>query len=293
MTSLNEATDWPTTASQTDFNGRRGQRRRQLRQQAPDQGGQKPKINVGGRERAVSVAAGAIAAVTGLSRGTLPGLLIAGVGAALAYRGVTGHCAAYERMGVDTANDREGSEEDEIAQHGVQSKQAFIINRPASELYRFWRNLENLPRIMTHLESVRATDDTRSHWVARANGLGGKRFEWDAEIIQDVPDERISWRSLPGADVENSGEVRFAPALGDRGTDVHITMSYVPPAGRIGHWVASLLGQNPKRVVREELRNFKRLMETGQIPTIIGQPHGTCTGQGERYTESEWKPLFT
>lgn len=93
--------------------------------------------------------------------------------------------------------------------------------------------------------------------------------------------------------MENAGEVRFSPGLGDRGTVVRVAMSYVPPAGRIGHWVASLLGQNPKRVVREDLRNFKRVMEVGEIPTLIGQPHGTCTGRGERYTESNWKPLFT
>jgi uncharacterized membrane protein len=262
-------------------------------QQAGSQqsGRQGNRQNVGDSERDVSFASGSVLALLGLSRRSLPGALIAAVGGGLIYRAVTGHCYAYDRLGINTAVER--SPEEDLAKNGVDIGQSFIIHRPAAELYGFWRNFENLPRIMTHLESVRVLDDRRSHWVAKAQGLGGTRFEWDAELTDDVPNQRIAWRSLPDADVTNSGEVRFSPALGDRGTEVHVRMSYVPPAGRIGHWIASMLGQNPKRVVREDLRNFKRLIEIGEILTIIGQPHGTCTGQGELYTESEWKPLFT
>ena len=264
-------------------------------QQVEGQGKQRP--NVAGNERAVSIAAGSVLALLGAGRRDLAGLAIAAVGGGLIYRGATGHCPLYDALGVDTAAESQQGQslEQEIAERGVHIAQAFIINRPASELYAFWRNFENLPRIMTHLESVRVLDGDgrRSHWVAKAQGLGGKQFEWDAEVTRDEPDGLIAWRSLPGADVQNSGEVRFSPALGDRGTEVHAYIDYVPPAGRIGHWVASLLGNNPKRVVREDLRNFKRIMETGEILTIIGQPHGTCAGQGERYTESQWKPLFT
>jgi len=182
----------------------------------------------------------------------------------------------------------------ESLHNGVHITTAFGIRKSPEELYRFWRNFENLPRIMTHLESVRVIDDRRSHWVARANSLGGKRFEWDAEITLDEPNQRIAWRSLPGADVENAGQVTFSPGLHeDRGTEVHVRMDYIPPAGRFGHLIASLLGNNPKRVVREDLRNFKRIMEIGEILTIIGQPHGTCTGQGKPYSENQWRPLFT
>jgi len=252
-------------------------------------------VNVGDSERAVSVAAGAIVGLLGLSRASLPGLLGAAVGGALVYRGITGTCPMYRAMDVDTTEPGQGQAEGlESLHNGVHITTAFGIRKSPEELYSFWRNFENLPRIMTHLESVRVIDDRRSHWVARANSLGGKRFEWDAEITVDEPNRRIAWRSLPGADVENAGQITFSPGLSDdRGTEVHVRMDYVPPAGRLGHLIASLLGNNPKRVVREDFRNFKRLMEVGEILTIIGQPHGTCTGQGKPYTENQWRPLFT
>jgi uncharacterized membrane protein len=253
------------------------------------------RVNVGDGERAVSVAAGAIIGLLGLSRRSLPGLIGAAVGGAMVYRGVTGTCPAYRAMGLDTTGPGRGPAEGlESLDDGAHITTSYGIRKPADELYRFWRNFENLPRIMTHLESVRVIDERRSHWVAKANSLGGKRFEWDAEITADEPDRRIAWRSLPGADVENAGQITFSPGLSeDRGTEVHVRMDYVPPMGRLGHLVASLLGDNPKRVVREDLRNFKRLMEIGEILTIIDQPHGTCTGKGERYTEGRWRPLFT
>jgi len=248
--------------------------------------------NVGPDERTVSIAAGAILALQGLSRGTLPGMLCAGVGGLLVYRGYTGHCPVYQRLGFDTSRPDGQHGEDESYEHGLQVTTAFTINKPADELYRFWRNFENLPRFMDHLESVRVIDDRKSHWVAKAAGITGAKVEWDAEITRDDPNELIAWRSLPGSSVDTAGQVRFQPALGDRGTEVHVWMNYIPPGGRLGNWVAKLIGQNPKRVVREELRNFKRIMEIGEVLTIIGQQHGTCTGQGERYTESEWKPMF-
>lgn len=254
------------------------------------------RVNVGDGERAVSVAAGSVLAVLGISRKSVPGLLIAGVGAALAYRGATGHCPAYDALGMDTAHEsggQAGGRSEDISERGVHVEQSFLINRPARDLYAFWRNFENLPRIMSHLESVTTSGDGKSHWVAKAYGPLNRRFEWDAEITHDEPDKLIGWRSLGGADIENAGQIRFGPALGNRGTDVHVFIDYVPPAGRLGHWIASMLGQNPRRVVREDLRNFKRIMEIGEIPTIIGQPHGTCRGQGKPYTESDWKPLFT
>jgi uncharacterized membrane protein len=251
-------------------------------------------VNVGESERIVSVAAGALSALMGLRRGSLPGLLVAGVGGALIYRGVTGHCAAYQSLGLDTANGDDAEQtEQELNERGIKIAQSMLISRPAEELYNFWRNFENLPRIMTHLESVKNMEGGRSHWVAKMQSLGGKRLEWDAEITADEPNQSIAWRSLPGADVDHTGDIRFEKALGDRGTIVGIRMNYLPPAGRIGHWVASLAGNNPKRVIGEDLRNFKRLIEVGEILTIIGQPHGTCKGQGEYYTESKWKPLFT
>jgi len=258
------------------------------------QQGEQQQQNVSDAERAVSVAAGAIAAMAGLGRGGLPGLLITAVGGGLIYRGVSGHCPMYQSLDINTAEDGAELQDGEFP-NGVRVTTAYMINRSPDDLYSFWRNFENLPQIMTHLESVRVLegDGRRSHWVAKAPNMGGKQFEWDAELTDDEPGRRIAWRSLPGGDVETSGEVRFEPFTGDRGTNVHVTINYVPPGGRIGHWMLKMLGENPTRVVREDLRNFKRLMETGELPTVEGQSRGTCTGQGKRQTESEWRPLFT
>jgi len=270
------------------------QRQRQFeRWEEQPQSGERQK-NVGDSERAVSVAAGAILGLLGLSRRSVPGMLIAGVGGALIYRGVTGYCPLSAQFGIDTAHpagDELDTTEREINERGIHIAQSFLINRSPEELYQFWRNFENLPRIMSYLESVHVVDHRRSHWVAKAPRLAGGKVEWDAEITRDEPNSLIAWRSLPGSDIDTAGDIRFQRALGDRGTQVNVSMRYVPPAGKLGHWITSMLGENPKRVVREDLRNFKRIMEIGEIPTIIGQPHGTCTGQGTRYTESNWKPL--
>jgi uncharacterized membrane protein len=257
-----------------------------------DQGAQQqPKVNVGDAERMVSVAAGAIVGLLGLSRRSLPGLLMAGVGGAMVYRGASGHCHAYQALGIDTAEYEQQGErsEAEIARRGIHVANSFLINRPAADLYRFWRNFENLPQIMTHLESVRTIDDRRSHWVARLPKIaGGKTLEWDAQVTRDDPDSLIAWQSLPGSDIDTSGRIRFEPAMGDRGTLVHAFMNYVPPGGMLTTLLAPLLNKGSFRLIREDMRNFKRIMETGEIPTIIGQPHGTCTGRGEYYTESRW-----
>jgi uncharacterized membrane protein len=272
-----------------------GNRRRQSqRAQQPGQAEQEQQpINVGGTERAVSVAAGAILALTGISRRSLPGLLIAGVGGAMIYRGSTGHCPVYEALELDTARDQQHTTEEEISERGIHVAQAMLINKSPEELYRFWRNFENLPRIMRHVESVKVLDDRRSHWVVRAHKVPGGRVGWDAEITRDDPNALIAWRSLDGSDVQTTGQIRFAKALGDRGTEVHVDMDYVPPAGRLGKWIATIFGQNPQRLIREDLRNFKRLMEIGEILTTEGQPRGTCGGQGKPSRESQWQPLFT
>lgn len=254
-------------------------------QQSRQQQQHAQQINVGSAERAVSVAGGSILALFGLKCGGVAGLVTTALGAALIHRGATGHCHVNQALGIDTAQDAEHK-------HGIHIEQAFLINRPAEQLYAFWRDFRNLPQIMTHLERVDVIDDRRSHWVARLPNFGGKRLEWDAEITAEEQGRTIAWRSLEGADVHNSGAIRFAPAMGDRGTEVHVFMDYIPPAGVMGNRIAKLFGENPARVVREDLRNFKRLMEIGEIITLIGQPHGTCTGQGERYTESEGKPFF-
>lgn len=146
------------------------------------------------------------------------------------------------------------------------------VNRSPAECYAFWREFENLPKFMTHLESVRNLSETRSHWVVKAPA--GRTVEWDAEITEDRPDEAIGWKSAEGADVENSGTVRFEPGPAGRGTVVRVRLRYRPPAGALGAAVAKLFGEEPRQQAQEDLRRFKRVMEIGEVPTTEGQPAG-------------------
>jgi uncharacterized membrane protein len=144
-----------------------------------------------------------------------------------------------------------------------QVRKSLIINRTPEELYQFWRNFENLPQFMPYLESVTVTSEGRSHWVAKAPA--GTSVEWDAEITEDRPNELISWRSLEGADVDNSGTVHFVPAAGNRGTVVKVDIAYNPPGGVIGAAVAKLFGEEPGAQALESLRCLKQLMEAGEV----------------------------
>lgn len=143
------------------------------------------------------------------------------------------------------------------------------INRPAADAYALWRDFPRLPVFMTHLESV--TEDGQ-HWTARAPG--GGTVEWDAEIVDDVPGERLSWRSMSGAAVGNSGTVTFATAPGGRGTEVRVELSYDPPAGKLGNAVARLFGEEPRQQVTDDLRRFKQIMETGEVVRSAASPEG-------------------
>jgi len=243
--------------------------------------GQNGSINVGENERLLSLLGGGTLALAGLSRGSLGGLGLALLGGALAYRGATGHCSAYSSFGISTAEPR-GERTSIPAGHGVKMETSVTIFRPVEELYRFWRNFENLPRFMRHLESVRTTNGNRSHWVAR--GPLDVRFEWDAEVITDATNELIGWRSLPGSTVDTAGSVHFSNAPGDRGTEGRVVLKYKPPAGKLGDAIARLFGAAPDQLIREDLRRFKSLMETGTIPTTQGQPSGPRPRQ-------TWKPV--
>lgn len=147
------------------------------------------------------------------------------------------------------------------------------VNKDPDEVYAFWRDLENLPTFMLHLKDVSEDGDGRSHWVA--NAPVRRQVRWDAEITGDEPGRRISWKSLPGAAVDNSGTVHFAPAPGNRGTEVRVALHYDVPGGRIGRIAAKLLGEEPEQQVRDDLRRFKQVMETGDVTRSDGLPHGT------------------
>jgi uncharacterized membrane protein len=150
----------------------------------------------------------------------------------------------------------------------VRVERVTTINKPVHEVYEFWREFQNFPRFMRHIESVEVLGDRRSRW--RAKAPAGRTVEWDAEILEDRQDEWIAWRSLPGSQVENSGSVRFAAAPGARGTEVRVQLQYSPPAGRVGRGIAWLFGEEPEQQIHEDLRRFKQLMETGEIPLSDG-----------------------
>ena len=180
---------------------------------------------------------------------------------------------AVERMTAvaDQIDDEEGD--------SIHVAKSIQINRPAEEIYRFWRDFNNLPQVMEHLESVEIIDAERSRWCAK--GPAGKRIQWEAEIIEDRPDESLSWRSVEGATVENSGSVDFTAAPGG-GTLVRVELVYRPPAGRIGGLIAKLLGEEPALQIEEDLRRLKQIMETGEIVVTRGQASG-------RNRSASWK----
>jgi uncharacterized membrane protein len=232
-------------------------------------------INVADVERWASALGGAALTAYGIKQlkdRSPSGAAIVAAGGTLMYRGGTGHCPVYAAAGINTASDREGTREALGGTRGVLVEEVVTINASASQLYAFWRKLEQLPRFMDHLVSITQIDERRSHWVAKAPGR--RTVEWDAEIINEVPGELIGWRTLDGADVVSAGSVRFKRAPGNRGTEVRVRLQYEPPAGKIGATVAWLLGHDPSQAIREDLRRFKQLMEAGEIPTTAGQPRG-------------------
>lgn len=148
-------------------------------------------------------------------------------------------------------------------ERGIHVKMTVTVSRPVAEVYAFWRDLQNLPRFMHHLESVQVLDAKRSRWTAKAPA--GTTVEWEAEIVEERLDERIAWRSLPGATVENAGSVTFKAAPGDRGTEVQVELSYRPPLGAVGALIAKLFGEEPQEQVKHDLRMFKAVLETGEV----------------------------
>ncbi|MEJ7605917.1 MAG: SRPBCC family protein [Bryobacteraceae bacterium] len=219
------------------------------------------RTNVNQTERLLSLLGGSGLIAYGLSRKSAGGFGLAALGGSMLFRGVTGHCAFYQAIGVNTADRVRSGVPYEL---GIRVDQEITINKPTSELYSFWRNLENLPRFMDHLQCVKVLDERRSQWSAK--GPAGFDVSWDAEIVNDVENEVIGWRSLEGSDVDNGGSVRFL-ALNDSATTVRVSLQYNPPAGQLGAIVARLFGEDPKRSIAEDLLRFKELIETGSIST--------------------------
>jgi uncharacterized membrane protein len=214
--------------------------------------------NVDDVERVMSIIGGTALALWGLSRFSLTRLGMAALGANLIYRGVTGYCALYGRLGLSTADDSEGIR----GNLGTKIERSIVVYAPPDRVFRFWRNFANLPRFMTNLDEVQVFDDRRSRWIAR--GPGGVRVEWEAEIINERPNELIAWRSTSGT-VDHAGSVHFEPGPGGRGTVVRVSLQYDPPGGTAGHAVASLLGGDAGTRIEEDLQSFKRMIESEAV----------------------------
>ncbi|WP_291428929.1 SRPBCC family protein [Deinococcus sp.] len=207
--------------------------------------------NEGGMDqtRMISGAAGGALLLMGLRKRGVLGLGLAAVGGYLAYRAATGNDPVMAAAGL---SGNSAAAKPIFVEHSV------VIDRSAQDVYDFWRKLENLPQIMSHLESVTALDEKRSRWVAKAPL--GTHVEWEAEIVNDKPGQRIGWHSLPGATVDNAGSVQFE-SLPSGGTRVHVALSYRPPAGPLGAAVAKLFGEEPSQQIAEDLQKFKAAFE--------------------------------
>jgi uncharacterized membrane protein len=219
--------------------------------------------DLGKTQRLISgVAGAALLLLTFRTRRLRPFLLPVATG--LIAKALKGHSGKVDRSSARSRGDDRTSPVASVGRgQGVKVEESVTINRPVLEVYRFWRNFENLPRFMDHLESVTVIDDARSHWVAK--GPAGTKVEWDAIIHNEVDDELIAWRSLPGAEVNNAGSVHFTPTPDGSGTDVRVVLSYEPPAGMVGVAVAKLLGEEPSKQVADDLRRFKQVMDSGDV----------------------------
>ena len=234
-----------------------------------------PNQNMGNSERVVSTVAGGSLVAYGIKRKDWLGALLGLVGGGLALRGATGYCPAFDALDIDT-NEKSLLEQGKTkAKDWFQQKTEVVksvtINKSAEELYNFWRNFENLPKFMNHLESVKVLDDKKSEWTAKAPL--GYEAHWGAMITEDKKNEKIAWRSVENSQIPNSGKVEFLPTV-DRGTVVKVTVRYEPPAGKLGALAAYFLTEEPDTQIAEDLRRFKSLMETGLIMHIEGQPSG-------------------
>lgn len=231
--------------------------------------------NVGDTERWMSVAGGAALAVYGLDRSDFPGGLLAILGAELIRRGLTGHSLLYDALNVSTASDAtaRGPHRDVPASpaatvrasRAVKVEHSVTVMRPAAELYAFWRDPANVPRVTDLVESVEVVSGTTARW--RARGPGGIPVAWTAEIINDIPNELVAWKSIGDADIPNAGSIHFHATPDGRGTAVRLVLEYEPPAGHLGAWAAKLVTEDPSKQVRAALGRFKELAETGDVLT--------------------------
>lgn len=226
-------------------------------------------MTLGSLERWGSVTTAAALMLYGVSRRTPTGIGLALAATPLAYRGLAGRwppLTSQHRGPRDTRAALAGD-------RGFTVHESVRLERPIAEVYNFWRRLENLPRFMSYLHEVTETAPGRSHWVAK--GPGGVLVEWDAEIINEVENQVLGWRSLPGGDVTVAGSVNFDTVRAGRSTQLTVRLQYAPPAGRIGSFVSMLAGREPSQTIREDLRRLKQILEAGEVARAV-PPRGAA-----------------
>jgi len=225
-------------------------------------------INVPQNERTISLIGGTVltvfGAVIGIARRNPAGALVALIGGGLIYQGTTGHSPLYRLLGSNRAVKTNTQHVSVPQGQGEHVSAVVVINRPVEELYAIWKNFQNLPQIMSYLDKVEFQDDKHSRWTVKSPV--GLPVSWDAEIINDVRNEVIGWRSLANAQVANAGSVRFREAPYRKGsTEVRVTLEYVAPGQKLGGAVAKWLGQNPEQQLQDDLERFKMYIENGEF----------------------------
>jgi uncharacterized membrane protein len=216
-------------------------------------------VSLSDAENWLALGAGAALLLAGAFRRSAVGACLAASSTPLLYRGLTGRWPPF----IDDLRERSDTRAALAGDRGVHVRESVRLEVPVATVFSFWRRLEQLPQFMSHLERVTQTSYGRWHWVAA--GPAGVRVEWDAEIVNEVENQVLAWRSLPGSDVVTAGSVNF-DEVRDGGTQIGVHLQYAPPAGKAGALVASLFGREPSQTIREDLRRFKQLLEAGEVP---------------------------
>ncbi len=233
-------------------------------QQAPasarEDSAERPKdwVNVGQIERLASALTGGALAAYGLAKRNPAGIALALLGGTILLRGTTGHCLVYQAMGASTAPEEED----------VHIEDAIIVNQPRAVLFAFWREFANLPQFVPGLESVIPVGDTQLHWVA--NTPGERRITWDTEIIAEKKNALITWRTLPDSPLRHTASVRFTTVPHGGGTEVRLSVEYRAPGGKIAGKLSQVFGKDPEHTLHEILRQFKQLVESGEVEPTDG-----------------------
>jgi uncharacterized membrane protein len=200
-------------------------------------------------------------------------LLVAG--AALVHRGLTGRCQVYRALGINRG-DYQHRALGVRAGHGAKTETYLYIHRPVDEVYRYWRNLENLAAVMEHVVSITRIDETHSRWTAQ--GPLGIKLQWEAEIINERATEMLAWRSIPGSQVDTAGSVAFQPGPGGEGTALRVSLRYDPPGGKLTAALGDFFHVGLSQRLEDDLYRLKQVLEAGEVPTVEGQPRGRCAG---------------